>query len=48
MKLAEVAERLSCKLEGDGNIDIEGVATLEDAGHQHISFLTNIKYHNEV
>jgi UDP-3-O-[3-hydroxymyristoyl] glucosamine N-acyltransferase len=48
MKLAEVAERLSCKLEGDGNIEIEGVATLEEAGQQHISFLTNVKYHNEV
>jgi UDP-3-O-[3-hydroxymyristoyl] glucosamine N-acyltransferase len=48
MKLAEVAERLCCKLEGDGNIEIEGVATLEDASPEHLSFLTNVKYHNEV
>lgn len=44
MKLAEVAEKLSCKLEGDGDIEIKGVATLEDACEDHISFLTNIKY----
>jgi UDP-3-O-[3-hydroxymyristoyl] glucosamine N-acyltransferase len=48
MKLAEVAEKLSCKLEGDGNIEIQGVATLEDANPEHLSFLTNVKYHNEV
>jgi UDP-3-O-[3-hydroxymyristoyl] glucosamine N-acyltransferase len=48
MKLTEVAEKLDCKLEGDGNIEIQGVATLEDASNEHISFLTNVKYHPEV
>ncbi|MBI3651344.1 MAG: UDP-3-O-(3-hydroxymyristoyl)glucosamine N-acyltransferase [Acidobacteria bacterium] len=47
MKLAEVANRLSCTLEGDGNIEIHGVATLEDACAGQLSFLTNVKYHNE-
>lgn len=47
MKLADVAEHLSCTLEGDGNIEIQGVATLEEATPEHISFLTNVKYHNE-
>jgi UDP-3-O-[3-hydroxymyristoyl] glucosamine N-acyltransferase len=47
MKLADVAEKLSCKLEGDGNLEINGVATLEDANPEQISFLTNVKYHRE-
>ncbi|MEK6324027.1 MAG: UDP-3-O-(3-hydroxymyristoyl)glucosamine N-acyltransferase [Acidobacteriota bacterium] len=47
MKLAEVADRLSCKLEGDGSIDILGVATLESAREGDLSFLTNSKYQTE-
>ena len=47
MKLAEVANRLSCKLDGDGSIDIVGVATLERAREGDLSFLTNSKYQTE-
>jgi UDP-3-O-[3-hydroxymyristoyl] glucosamine N-acyltransferase len=47
MKLVEIAERLSCVLEGDGNIEISGVATLESAVEGQLSFLTNPKYQNE-
>jgi UDP-3-O-[3-hydroxymyristoyl] glucosamine N-acyltransferase len=47
VKLQEVADRLCCKLEGDGSIDILGVATLERAGNGDLSFLTNSKYQNE-
>lgn len=47
MKLAELAERLSCKLDGDGNLEISGVATLEEAREGQLSFLTNVKYHKE-
>lgn len=47
MKLVEVADRLSCKLEGDGSIDILGVATLESARTGDLSFLTNPKYQND-
>ena len=47
MKLVEVADRLSCTLEGDGSIEILGVATLERAGAGDLSFLTNPKYQNE-
>ena len=47
MKLNEIAERLKCELEGDGTIDISGVATLESAQTGQLSFLTNAKYHNE-
>jgi UDP-3-O-[3-hydroxymyristoyl] glucosamine N-acyltransferase len=47
VKLAEVADRLSCTLEGDGSIEILGVATLERAGAGDLSFLTNPKYQND-
>jgi UDP-3-O-[3-hydroxymyristoyl] glucosamine N-acyltransferase len=47
MKLAEIAERLSCKLDGDGSLEINGVATLEEAREGQLSFLTNVKYHRE-
>ena len=44
MRLDEIAERLSCTLQGDGSVDIRGVATLEDAAQGDLSFLTNTKY----
>jgi UDP-3-O-[3-hydroxymyristoyl] glucosamine N-acyltransferase len=47
MKLVELAEKLSCTLEGDGNIEIKGVATLEEATQEQLSFLTNVKYQKE-
>jgi len=47
VKLAEVAERLSCKLEGDGSVDIVSVASLERARQGDLSFLTNSKYQAE-
>jgi UDP-3-O-[3-hydroxymyristoyl] glucosamine N-acyltransferase len=48
VKLVEVAAKLSCKLEGDGSIDIVGVATLETAREGELSFYTNVKYQNAV
>jgi UDP-3-O-[3-hydroxymyristoyl] glucosamine N-acyltransferase len=47
VKLAEVAHRLSCKLEGDGSLDIVSVASLERARQGDLSFLTNSKYQDE-
>ena len=44
MKLREIARRLECRLEGDGEIDIRGVAALDDAGAGDLTFFTNIKY----
>ncbi len=44
MELMEIAERLSCTLEGDGKVIISGLATLEDALPGDLSFLTNPKY----
>jgi UDP-3-O-[3-hydroxymyristoyl] glucosamine N-acyltransferase len=44
MKLAELAERLGCRLEGDGDIEIERVAGLEWAGPGDLSFFANPRY----
>ena len=46
VKLSEIATRLSCELEGDGSIEIRGVATLEAAVEGDLSFFTNSKYQN--
>ncbi|MFB3853114.1 MAG: UDP-3-O-(3-hydroxymyristoyl)glucosamine N-acyltransferase [Vicinamibacterales bacterium] len=44
MKLRELAERLACRLEGDGEIEIRSVAGLLEAGPGDISFLANNRY----
>ena len=44
MKLRELAERLACRLEGDGDIEIRGIGGLEHAGEGDITFLANPKY----
>ncbi len=44
MRLVEIADKLCCQLEGDGEIDIHGIATLQEAQPGHLSFLTNAKY----
>jgi UDP-3-O-[3-hydroxymyristoyl] glucosamine N-acyltransferase len=44
VKLRDLAERLGCRLEGDGEIDIVRVATIQDAGPGEITFLANPKY----
>jgi UDP-3-O-[3-hydroxymyristoyl] glucosamine N-acyltransferase len=45
MRLKEIAEKLSCILEGNGDVEIKGVATLEEADEGDLSFLTNSKYY---
>ncbi len=44
MKLGELATRLGCALEGDSNIEIIRVATLEGAVPGDLAFLANSKY----
>src|SRR5215510_13665401 len=44
MKLRELAERLACRLEGDGEIEIVRVAGIEDAGTGDLTFVANSKY----
>ncbi len=44
MKLKEIAGALGCRLIGDGEIDITGVAGMEQAGEMELTFLANPKY----
>lgn len=44
MKLRELAARLGCELRGDGELEIRGVAGLDDAGPADLSFLANPRY----
>ena len=44
MKLSELAQRLNCRLEGSGDVEISGVNSLERAGPHHLTFLANRKY----
>jgi UDP-3-O-[3-hydroxymyristoyl] glucosamine N-acyltransferase len=44
VKLGELAARLGCELRGDGELEIEGVAGLDEAGPGELSFLANPRY----
>jgi len=44
VKLRELAARLGCELSGDGEVEIRGVAGLEQAGPDELSFLANPRY----
>ena len=48
LKLQDIAARIECRLEGDGSIDIRGVAGIEDAGPGDLTFFTNPKYAAEL
>jgi UDP-3-O-[3-hydroxymyristoyl] glucosamine N-acyltransferase len=47
MKLCEIAARLSSKLEGPPDIEISGVAALEEASETELTFLANPRYHRK-
>ena len=44
MNLKELAERLRCRLEGDGNIEVGGVAAIESAKPGDLTFVSNPRY----
>jgi UDP-3-O-[3-hydroxymyristoyl] glucosamine N-acyltransferase len=46
--LHEIADRLGCRLDGDGSIDIRRIAALEDAGPGELTFFANPKYAAEM
>jgi UDP-3-O-[3-hydroxymyristoyl] glucosamine N-acyltransferase len=48
VKLSALAERLQCQLEGDGNLEVTSVATLEHAGAGDVAFLANAKYASQL
>ena len=44
MLLKDIADRLGCGLEGDGQIDIRGVSGIEDADAGDLTFFSNPRY----
>ncbi len=44
MRLGEIAKRLGCEVEGDAQIEIRGVAGIEEAQPGELTFLVNRKY----
>ena len=44
MKLTAISERLGTTLHGDGDVEITGVAGMEQAGPSELTFLSNPKY----
>ena len=48
MRLRDIAERLECRLEGDGEIEIQGVAGLEQARAGDLTFFVNPRYAAEL
>lgn len=48
LKLRQIAERLECRLEGDGEIEIRRIAGIEDAAEGDLTFFTNPKYAAEL
>jgi UDP-3-O-[3-hydroxymyristoyl] glucosamine N-acyltransferase len=48
MRLGEIAEKLGCKLEGSEDLEIAGVAGLEEAGPSELTFLSNPKYRRKL
>ena len=44
MKLRELADRLRCRLEGDGDVEIRRVAGIEHAETGDLTFVANPRY----
>ncbi len=44
MKLSELARTLGATLQGDGTVEITGIAGIEDAGAGQVTFVSNKKY----
>ncbi len=47
MRLSEVAGKIGGRLEGDGSVDIRGVAGISEAGEGEVSFIANPHYTDE-
>jgi UDP-3-O-[3-hydroxymyristoyl] glucosamine N-acyltransferase len=48
MKLGELATRLGCTLEGPADVEVTGVAGMDEAGPTEVTFLANPKYHRKL
>lgn len=48
MKLGEIAKRLECAFEGPEDLEITGVAGMDEATPSELTFLANPKYHRKI
>jgi UDP-3-O-[3-hydroxymyristoyl] glucosamine N-acyltransferase len=48
LKLQDLATQLQCRLEGDGNLEIERLSTIELAGPGDLTFVANSKYVSQI
>lgn len=48
MKARDLAERLGCRLDGDGEVDVSRIASVERAGPGDLTFLANPRYASAV
>jgi UDP-3-O-[3-hydroxymyristoyl] glucosamine N-acyltransferase len=48
LKLKEIAERLGCRLDGDGELEIHRVSGIQEAGPGDLTFFSNPKYSAEL
>jgi UDP-3-O-[3-hydroxymyristoyl] glucosamine N-acyltransferase len=48
LKLRDIAERLQCSLEGDGNLEIARVAAIEQAQPGDLTFIANPRYQAQI
>jgi UDP-3-O-[3-hydroxymyristoyl] glucosamine N-acyltransferase len=48
MKLRELAQRLGCSLEGPGDLEITGVAGMDEARETELTFFSNPKYRRKL
>src|SRR5262245_29993059 len=48
ISLGELAVRFGCELKGDPAVEVDGVATLQNAGPRAVTFLANPRYRRHV
>ncbi|MBS0971261.1 UDP-3-O-(3-hydroxymyristoyl)glucosamine N-acyltransferase [Chimaeribacter arupi] len=48
IRLADLAQQLDAHVHGDGNIAITGIASMHSAGSEHITFLSNSRYREQL
>jgi len=48
MKLGEIASQVGCVLEGPPDLEISGVAGMDEASETELTFLSNPKYHRKL
>ena len=48
MRLRDIADRLGCRLDGDGTVEIARVAGIGQAEHGDLTFVANLKYADQL